>query len=68
MTTSSPTASRQAGPAPTLAGKYLVTSGSFTSGVHTATFSRINGRLYAFGARDPNDPALIILDVTSLDQ
>jgi hypothetical protein len=51
---------------PTLAGKYLV-SGT-TNGIHTATFSRINGKLYAFGARDPNGPALITLDVTSLDQ
>jgi hypothetical protein len=51
---------------PTLVGKYLV-SGT-TNGIHTATFSRINGRLYAFGARDPSGAALIILDVTSLDQ
>jgi hypothetical protein len=50
---------------PTLAGKYLVTG---TIGIHTATFSRINGRLYAFGARDPGGAALIILDVTGLDQ
>lgn len=49
---------------PVLAGKYS----TGTTGVHTATFSRINGRLYAFGARDPNEPALIILDVSSLDQ
>jgi hypothetical protein len=47
-------------------GKYLV-SGA-TNGIHTATFSRINGKLYAFGARDPGGAALIILDVTSLDQ
>lgn len=51
---------------PTFAGKYLV-SGT-TGGIHTATFSRINGRLYAFGARDPSGAALIILDITSLDQ
>lgn len=51
---------------PTLAGKYLV-SGT-TNGIHTATFSRINGKLYAFGARDPSGAALIILDVTTLDQ
>lgn len=40
-------------------------------GIHTASFSSINGRLYAFGAKDPGNPAtpaLIILDVTSLDQ
>lgn len=36
------------------------------SGIHTATFATIGGRLYAFGARDPGSPALIILDVTSL--
>jgi hypothetical protein len=38
-----------------------------SSGLHTATFSEINGRLYAFGARDPSSPAFLILDVTSLD-
>jgi len=51
---------------PTLIGKYLV--GGVSGGIHTATFSRINGRLYAFGAKDPSGAALIILDVTSLDQ
>jgi hypothetical protein len=50
---------------PTLIGKYLV--GGVSGGIHTATFSRINGRLYAFGAKDPSGAALIILDVTSLD-
>jgi hypothetical protein len=48
---------------PTYAANYLV-----GSGIHTATFSRINGKLYAFGARDPASPAQIILDVTALDQ
>jgi len=48
---------------PTYAAQYLV-----GSGIHTATFSRINGKLYAFGARDPASPAQIILDVTALDQ
>jgi len=48
---------------PTLTSKYLV-----SSGIHTATFSRINGKLYAFGARDPANPAQIILDATALDQ
>ena len=38
------------------------------SGIHTATFASIGGRLYAFGAKDPGSPALMILDVTSLDQ
>jgi hypothetical protein len=36
------------------------------SGIHTATFATIGGRLYAFGAKDPGSPALEILDVTSL--
>lgn len=49
---------------PTLAAKYIVGG----PGIHTATFSRINGRLYAFGAKDPGDPAQFILDVTTLDQ
>jgi hypothetical protein len=49
---------------PTFVGKYIVSDNTF--GVHTATFGRINGRLYAFGARDPSAPALLILDVTSL--
>ncbi|MGH7614439.1 MAG: Ig-like domain-containing protein [Gemmatimonadales bacterium] len=47
---------------PTFIAKYLV-----SSGVHTATFSRIGGKLYAFGAKDPSGAALIILDVSSLD-
>ncbi len=49
--------------APAFLGKYLV-----SSGVHTATFATIGGRLYAFGAKNPSGAALIILDVTSLDQ
>jgi hypothetical protein len=48
---------------PTLLDKYLV-----ANGVHTATFARINGSLYAFGARDPSSPAQFILDVTKLDK
>lgn len=48
---------------PTLLDKYLV-----SSGVHTATFATIGGRLYAFGAENPSGAALIILDVTALDQ
>ena len=46
---------------PAFLAKYLV-----PSGVHTATFGYINGRVYAFGAKDPGQPALEILDVTSL--
>ena len=44
---------------PTYLTKYLV-----SSGVHTATMATINGRLYAFGARDPSGAALLILDIT----
>lgn len=49
--------------APVFLADYLV-----NSGIHTAKFATINGHLYAFGAQDPPGPALIILDVTSLDQ
>jgi len=35
-------------------------------GVHTATFASIGGQLYAFGARNPAHPALLIYDVTQL--
>jgi hypothetical protein len=34
------------------------------SGLHTATFGEIDGRRYAFAARNPPDPALEIFDVT----
>jgi hypothetical protein len=47
--------------APVFAGSYLV-----STGVHTATFSTINNRLYVFGAKDPGLPALLILEVTGL--
>jgi hypothetical protein len=33
-------------------------------GLHTATFGEIGGRRYAFTARNPPDPALVIFDVT----
>lgn len=36
------------------------------TGVHTASFATINGRLYAFAARNPASPALLIYDVTDL--
>jgi hypothetical protein len=36
------------------------------TGVHTATFGTVGGRRYAFGAKDPGSPALVILDVTEL--
>jgi hypothetical protein len=48
---------------PTFRGKYLV-----PSGVHTATFGYIGGKVYAFGAKDPSPPQLVILDVTALDR
>jgi hypothetical protein len=53
---------------PTFVAKYLV--GGSPGGIHTATFARINSKLYAFGAKDPNPngPAQFILDVTALDQ
>ena len=37
-----------------------------SSGVHTATFGSVAGRRYAFAAKDPASPALVILDVTDL--
>lgn len=46
---------------PTFIASYLV-----GTGIHTATFATIGGRLYAFGAKDPGSPELMILDVTSL--
>ena len=47
---------------PKFVSRYLV-----PTGLHTATFGTINGRLYAFGAKDPPAPSMLILDVTSLD-
>ncbi|HEU5261164.1 MAG TPA: Ig-like domain-containing protein [Gemmatimonadales bacterium] len=44
----------------------LIATYPVSTGVHTATFGTINGRLYAFGAKNPFDPALLILDVTPL--
>jgi hypothetical protein len=46
---------------PAFLSRYLV-----STGVHTATFGYINSRVYAFGAKDPGSPALVILDVTAL--
>jgi len=48
---------------PTFLSRYLI-----SAGVHTATLGYIGGRVYAFGAKDPGSPALVILDVTSLTQ
>ncbi len=46
---------------PAFIGRYLV-----TGGVHTASFAQIGGRRYVFAAKNPGNPALLILDVTSL--
>ncbi len=48
---------------PVFAAKYLV-----STGVHTTTFATVGGKLYVFAAKDPAAPALLILDVTALDQ
>jgi len=48
---------------PAYVARYLV-----SSGVHTGKFGTIGGRLYAFGAEDPPEPALLILDVTDIDR
>jgi hypothetical protein len=37
------------------------------TGLHTGTFARIDGVLYAFAARNPADPALMIFRVDALD-
>lgn len=47
---------------PKFVSRYLV-----PTGLHTATFGTVNGRLYAFGAKDPPAPSMMILDVTTLD-
>ena len=47
---------------PKFVSRYLV-----STGLHTATFGTVNGRLYAFGAKDPPAPSMVILDVTTLD-
>jgi hypothetical protein len=59
---------RLANPAkPTYVAQYLVPNSS--GGVHTGKFATIGGRLYAFGAQDPRPaPALLILDLTVIDQ
>ena len=38
-----------------------------SEGVHTGKWAEIGGHLYAFGAKNPSNPTLIILDVTGLD-
>ncbi|MDQ2673816.1 MAG: hypothetical protein M3Y40_04100 [Chloroflexota bacterium] len=42
----------------------LLDSVHVEDGLHTATFGEIEGRRYAFTARNPPDPALLIFDVT----
>lgn len=37
-----------------------------STGIHTATFGTIGGRLYVFGARNPSGAALVIYDVTDM--
>jgi hypothetical protein len=44
----------------------LVASVHIDTGIHTASFARINGKLYAFAARNPPNPALEIYDVSGL--
>ncbi len=39
-----------------------------STGIHTATFGTIAGRRYVFGAKDPEDPAWMIWDVTDPTQ
>jgi len=46
---------------PVLIGSYPVSTGA-----HTATFGTIAGRRYAFVAKDPSNPAMLILDVTAI--
>ncbi len=36
------------------------------TGIHTTTFGYIGGRTYAFGAKNPGSPELVVLDVTGL--
>jgi hypothetical protein len=44
----------------------LVARVQVANGIHTASFARINGRLYAFAARNPSNPALEIYDLSGL--
>lgn len=37
-----------------------------TTGIHTTTLGYIGGRVYAFGAKNPGSPELVVLDVTGL--
>jgi hypothetical protein len=44
----------------------LVGHASVSTGLHTGTFASIGGRRYAFAARNPSAPALLIFDVTDV--
>jgi hypothetical protein len=45
---------------PVLLGLYPV-----STGVHTASLAEIGGRRYVFAAKNPSNPALLILDITA---
>jgi len=45
---------------PVLLGRYPV-----STGVHTASLADFGGRRYVFAAKNPSDPALLILDITA---
>ena len=44
---------------PSFLGQFLV-----STGIHTTTFGYIGGRVFAFGAKNPGSPELVVLDVT----
>jgi hypothetical protein len=46
---------------PSFLGQFLV-----GTGIHTTTFGYIGGRVFAFGAKNPGSPELVVLDVTGL--
>jgi hypothetical protein len=46
---------------PSFLGQYLV-----GTGIHTTTLGYIGGRVFAFGAKNPSSPELVVLDVTAL--
>ena len=46
---------------PAFLGQHLV-----STGIHTTTLGYIGGRVFAFGAKNPGSPELIVLDVTGL--
>jgi hypothetical protein len=42
----------------------FIAQAAVSTGIHTATFGYIGGRVYVFGAKNPSNPALMIWDVT----